>query len=94
MFLLVDLTTWLDKNKLSKILNDHEYHEISDEDTVAESPRFEVSQFKLIVLLNLIIVLNIFKQKLCLNLQCFVNYFRAVVLIGGDSALWRAVKVC
>ncbi|XP_060843490.1 activated Cdc42 kinase-like isoform X3 [Rhopalosiphum padi] len=37
----VDLTTWLDKNKLSKILTDHEYHEISDEDTVAESPRFE-----------------------------------------------------
>lgn len=43
--LLVDLTTWLDKNKLSKILNDHEYHEISDEDTVAESPRFEVRMF-------------------------------------------------
>ncbi|VVC45669.1 Hypothetical protein CINCED_3A018950 [Cinara cedri] len=37
----VDLSTWLDKNKLSKILTDHEYHEISDEDTVAESPRFE-----------------------------------------------------
>ncbi|XP_025423425.1 activated Cdc42 kinase-like isoform X3 [Sipha flava] len=37
----VDLTTWLDKSKLSKILNDHEYHEISDEDIVAESPRFE-----------------------------------------------------
>ncbi|XP_008183401.1 activated Cdc42 kinase-like isoform X3 [Acyrthosiphon pisum] len=37
----VDLTTWLDKNKLSKILTDHEYHEISDEDAVAESPRFE-----------------------------------------------------
>jgi len=36
---------WLDKNKLSKILTDHEYHEISDEETVAESPRFEVSVF-------------------------------------------------
>lgn len=44
--LLVDLTIWLDKNKLSKILTDHEYHEISDEDTVAESPRFEVSLFQ------------------------------------------------
>lgn len=43
LLLLVDLTTWLDKNKLTKILSDHEYHEISDEDAVAESPRFEVS---------------------------------------------------
>lgn len=41
--LLVDLTTWLDKNKLTKILSDHEYHEISDEDATAESPGFEVS---------------------------------------------------
>jgi len=46
LLLLVDLTTWLDKNKLTKILTDHEYHEISDEDTVAESPRFEVSLMK------------------------------------------------
>jgi len=46
LLLLVDLTTWLDKNKLSKILTDHEYHEISDEDAVAESPRFEVSSLQ------------------------------------------------
>lgn len=42
----MDLSTWLDKSKLAKILTDHEYHEISDEDTVAESPRFEVSLLK------------------------------------------------
>ncbi|XP_050536489.1 activated Cdc42 kinase-like isoform X2 [Daktulosphaira vitifoliae] len=36
-----DLSTWLEKNRIAKILTDHEYHEISDEDTVAESPRFE-----------------------------------------------------
>ncbi|XP_050428034.1 activated Cdc42 kinase-like isoform X2 [Adelges cooleyi] len=36
-----DLIVWLEKNKLANILTDHEYHEISDEDTVAESPRFE-----------------------------------------------------
>lgn len=27
----------------SKLLTDHEYHEISDEENAAESPRFEVS---------------------------------------------------
>jgi len=48
----------LDKNKLSKILNDHEYHEISDEDTVAESPRFEVSVFNTSVYFYLIFDCN------------------------------------
>lgn len=60
LLLLVDLTTWLDKNKLTKILTDHEYHEISDEDTVAESPRFEVSlmkKFFSLILLMLFILL-------------------------------------
>jgi len=32
--------------KGGKFLMDHEYHEISDEESVAESPRFEVYELK------------------------------------------------
>lgn len=37
----------MDGSSSSKLLStDHEYHEISDEDTPADSPRFEVFAFR------------------------------------------------
>lgn len=70
MLLLVDEST--------QNFNDHEYHEISDEDTIAESPGSEVSLF-LIKLSNIKIKLQVYWFGFILAISA--NLFLKIIFV-------------